>query len=498
MNSKVEVLTEENLPQSVRDAQYAVRGVVVRRAAQMMKDMGEGKRHDGFDKILYCNIGNPQAVGNPALTYLRQVTSAVNYPPLLDAVGKEGGAGGGARLVPADMEKRSREYLRALGGSVGRYTASQGLETVRREIADYITRRDAVGRPCSPSSIFLTDGASPAIKLILSLLVTGAGDGIMLPIPQYPLYSATITLLGGTKVPYYLDSDKRWGVPLDDLPETFASHTKRGVTPRALVVINPGNPTGQVLARSDMEGLVEFCAKRNLVLMADEVYQENVYPENMDFISFRKVVLESDFKDTLQLVSFHSSSKGIAGECGKRGGYMDLLNFAPGVMSQILKLSSVSLCSNTIGQITMGCVVTPPREGEESYELYRSEWNAMFNSLRRRADMVVAALRQIPGCEVWEPQGAMYAFPSVEIPWGLIKEAEKEGVCPDVLYCLKLLESTGLCVVPGSGFGMPTGGNRFYFRTTFLPLEDDLARSIDRLAVFHKELMQTYGEMSKM
>ena len=127
----------------------------------------------------------------------------------------------------------------------------------------------------------------------------------------------------------------------------MAEAVSKNITVKALAVINPGNPTGNSLPLENMREIVQFCSEYNLVLMADEVYQENIYDSTLPFYSFKRVLKEMQQPPPLQLVSFHSTSKGFLGECGLRGGYFELTGFDPDVKAQLLKLVSIGLCSNT-------------------------------------------------------------------------------------------------------------------------------------------------------
>jgi aspartate/methionine/tyrosine aminotransferase len=160
--------------------------------------------------------------------------------------------------------------------------------------------------------------------MIFITIIRNKRDGILIPIPQYPLYSDTITLLGGTEIHYYLDESKGWGLSMEEIKDEVKSARLKGTNPRGLVVINPGNPTGQILEVENMKEIIEFCHKENIILMADEVYQENIYAEGKKFTSFRKVLYDmgEEYND-VQLISFHSVSKGFLGECGHRGGYFE-------------------------------------------------------------------------------------------------------------------------------------------------------------------------------
>ena len=194
---------------------------------------------------------------------------------------------------------------------------------------------------------------------MLKLVIRGAKDGIMIPNPQYPLYSATIPLLGGSPISYYLNEETGWGLDVKELDSSFEASQKKGISARGLVVINPGNPTGQCLDVENMEEIVDFCQRRNVVLFADEVYQENIYNDKKrPFSSFKKVVKNMGSKyDSVELVSFHSVSKGVTGECGKRGGYFELQGIDEAVKEQIYKIASINLCPNVPGQIIMGLMV---------------------------------------------------------------------------------------------------------------------------------------------
>ena len=137
----------------------------------------------------------------------------------------------------------------------------------------------------------------------------------MVPIPQYPLYSASIPLYGGTLIPYYLDESANWGLSTSELTSAIKKGRDAGIVPRALVVINPGNPTGQCLDKANMIEIVKFCKSEGILLMADEVYQENVYVKEKPFSSFKKIVKSMpEPYNSLEVLSFHSTSKGFTGE----------------------------------------------------------------------------------------------------------------------------------------------------------------------------------------
>lgn len=211
--------------------------------------------------------------------------------------------------------------------------------------------RDGPAVKCDWNNVYLTNGASEAVRTAFKLLIRQQKDGVMIPIPQYPLYSALLTLDGGTMVKYFLDEDKNWGINPAEIEMRIKNAKELGINLRALVVINPGNPTGQVLRRDDIESIIKLCYKNELVICADEVYQQNTYKDDLPFISFRKVLAEmgEPYSDSVELISMHSVSKGLQGECGLRGGFFEAHNLDLFANDILYKLKSIELCSNTTG-----------------------------------------------------------------------------------------------------------------------------------------------------
>ncbi len=479
---KANTLDINNISQRLRDAQYAVRGELVIIADQMQRDIDEGKRKD-FDKIVFCNIGNPQAVGQKPLTFIRQVLSLLEYPDLLNNPNIDS-------LYPKDVIERAKEFLKKTKFGVGAYSNSQGFYFVVQDIAAFIEKRD--GYKSDPKNIFLSNGASEGIQMFLLSLIRNNTDGVLLPIPQYPLYSALLSLLGGTKIDYYLDESQGWGLSMDELNNAVNTARSKGINPRAIVVINPGNPTGQCLEVENMIEIIKFCHRENIILIADEVYQENVYVEGKKFTSFRKVLFDmgEEYND-VQLFSCHSISKGFLGECGQRGGYFELVNIKEEVRDQIYKLASTRLCPNTLGQLVVSMMVRPPKEGEPSYELYQKERSNVLNELKELSILLTEELNNVPGIHCVRPQGAMYIFPSVTLPEKFNEEAKKLGKHPDFLWAKYMLKEAGVCVVPGSGFGQKPGTN--HFRTTFLADKDSLRDAVRRMKTVQEKIMKEFA-----
>lgn len=235
---------------------------------------------------------------------------------------------------------------------------------------------------------------------LLQAVIAHDNCGVLIPIPQYPLYTAALALNNAKPVPYYLKEDADWSVNVDEIRDAVHEAREKGTDLRALVVINPGNPTGQCLPIENIEGIVKLCYEEKLILMADEVYQTNVFnKEKRPFTSFKKVLrsLGAPYADNLELVSFHSMSKGQIGECGRRGGFFELVNFGADALEQVYKLASIQLCSGLQGQIGIDLMVNPPKQGDESYDLYHSEITAIQNSLHSRSEQICEAFEKMEG-----------------------------------------------------------------------------------------------------
>lgn len=212
-----------------------------------------------------CNIGNPQILGQKPITYFRQVLSICEYPELLLLPAA-------SQIFPSDVIDRAKLLLSQIPGGIGAYSESSGALVMRQLISEAIERRD--GYPCNPEDLYMTDGASPGVHYMMDLLIRdGRDDALMVPIPQYPLYSATLTLYGGRLVPYLLNESSGWGLDVDNLKQQIQKAREQGFCVRGMVVINPGNPTGQCLSYKNQEDILKFCKEESLVLIADEVYQ---------------------------------------------------------------------------------------------------------------------------------------------------------------------------------------------------------------------------------
>lgn len=326
------------------------------------------------------------------------------------------------------------------------------------------------------------------MSLLLNVLITPHETGILIPIPQYPLYTATLAQFNGVPLPYHLSEPDGWSTSLSEIEAALDEAEKKGVKPRALVIINPGNPTGSLLDLPTMESIVRLCEQHSLVLLADEVYQTNLHsPSTHPFYSFKYAVRK--LNSPVQLVSFHSISKGIKGECGRRGGYFECTNISEDVRAILYKMVSVGLCPPLSGQIGVDSMVRPPQPGSPSYPLYKQETDAIHAALAQRTKFMAARLNALPGVSCVNSPGALYLYPKIELPDGALAAAQKLGKQPDTLYALELLDETGICVVPGSGFGQKDGEHH-YRLTCLCPGVEEYVSALEN---FHEKFVAKYG-----
>ncbi|CAL6048054.1 Alanine_aminotransferase [Hexamita inflata] len=286
-----------------------------------------------FKKLTRCNMGNPCGVGQKEITVVRQLIAACLSPEIRES-----------DLIPEDVKARANVILSGCpGGNSGSYCATEGIEPIRVGVAEYITKRD--GYKCDHNSIILTNGATEAILSILRPIIRSKYDAILIPRPGFPMYNAAISYYGGAEVSYDLDEDNNWGFSLAALESALDECKVRGLVPRCIVLTNPSNPTGTVQTYQDIQNIIEFAYKNSMMVIADQVYQHNIYEvESYPFISCRKVMLDLNKQGKcqgLELVSINSVSKSCYGECGRRGGYWQYENLDQKVVSQLLDIVSL-------------------------------------------------------------------------------------------------------------------------------------------------------------
>lgn len=474
-------LTVEKLNSSVVDAKYAVRGRLALKAEELRHQLNANPGSLPFKEVINANIGNPQQLDQVPITFYRQVLALLQYPNLInDPMVKS--------LFKPDAIERAQLLLKEIG-SVGAYSHSKGVPYIRKSVARFIEERD--GFSADPESIYLTTGASAGVSNLLCTIAEDKNSGVLIPIPQYPLYSASLTLVNATAVPYYLDEAKGWATNTSDIDQLVKMAKLEGLELKAVVVINPGNPTGNVLTEESIRSIISTAARDDLVIIADEVYQANVFMGK--FHSFKRVLRTMQKEtpgnyDKVQLASLHSTSKGMIGECGQRGGYMELVGFDAEVEEHIYKLASISLCSVVTGQALIELMVNPPKKGDASYDQFSLEYSKIYSTLKHRATTLYKAFNSVEGVSCQPPQGAMYLFPQITLSEKAVQAAKEAGFDqPDEFYCMKMLEETGICVIPGSGFGQVEG--TWHFRTTFLAPSEEYAVL---WKAFHQKFVSTY------
>jgi alanine-synthesizing transaminase len=330
------------------------------------------------------------------------------------------------------------------------YTPSPGIAEAREAVARDFTSR---GLPTSPDRVLLTSGTSEGIELTLGALAN-EGDAVLVPTPTYPLYTAVLAKLGARAVYYRTDPDHGWQPDLD--------HVRQLVTPetRAIVVIDPNNPTGAVYPRETRLALLEISDRHGIPILADEVYGDLAYDGPVPPIG----TLDPD----ALLISFSSLSKAYLAP-GWRAGWL-AVGRSPRLddtLAAIKKLADGRLCSPGPMQHAITAALTGDRSHQEAFRL----------ALRERAELTVSRFNAMPGMRCVAPSAAFYAMPRVALPPGKTDED----------FVLGLLRETGVLCVYGSGFGTdPAGG---FFRVVFLAAPSELAHIYDDIAAFTRTFL---------
>jgi aspartate/methionine/tyrosine aminotransferase len=339
---------------------------------------------------------------------------------------------------------------RALRDGQNGYGPSAGIDAARDAVAVDFTER---GVPMTMDRVFLTSGTSEGIEIALNALAN-PGDEILVPMPTYPLYTAVAAKIGAKTVYYRKDPGNGWLPDLD--------HIRSLITPRtrALVVIDPNNPTGAIYPDAVRAELIAMAKTHGFVLLADEVYGDLGY----DGPTAPMARLDLD----APVISFGSLSKAYLTP-GWRAGWMAVgaSQTLTDVIAAIRKLADGRLCAT----VPMQYAITAALKGDKSHQV------AFRAALRERADVTVGRLNAIPGITCVAPKGAFYAMPQVTLPKGRTDEE----------YVLALLRETGVLCVHGSGFGTkPEDG---FFRVVFLASPKELSEIYDLMAAFTKDFL---------
>lgn len=390
---------------------YDIRGPVLEHAYRLEE---EGHR------ILKLNIGNPASFGFAAPDEIIQ------------------------------------DVIRHLPDAEG-YTASRGLFAARKAIMQECQRIGVPG--VEIEDIFLGNGASELIVMSMQALLNN-NDEILVPAPDYPLWTASINLAGGKAVHYMCDEEADWFPDIDDIESKITSNT------RGIVVINPNNPTGAVYSRELLERLVDVARRHNLIIFSDEIYSKILY-DDAEFIPMGSIA-----HDVL-CISFNGLSKAYR-LAGFRSGWLVISgakHHAKSYIEGLEMLSSMRLCANVPAMYAVQTALG----GYQSINEYLVEGGR----LRDQRDAAMAAISQLPGVSCVKPKGAMYLFPKIDL--------NRHRIIDDQQMVLDFLIQEKILLVQGSAFNWP---NSDHFRVVFLPRKDDLTRAIERFGVFLERYTQ--------
>ena len=393
---------------------YDIRGPVLARARQMEE---EGHR------IIKLNIGNPAPFGFEA---------------------------------PEEIVVDVIHNLRDASG----YSDSKGLFAARKAIMHYCQEKKITG--VGIDDIYIGNGVSELIVMAMQALLNN-GDEVLVPAPDYPLWTAAVSLSGGTPRHYLCDEGAGW------LPDLADIRGKIGPSTRAIVLINPNNPTGALYPDDLLREIIGIARQHQLIIFADEIYDKVLY----DGATHTSV---ASLADDVLFVTFNGLSKNYRA-CGYRAGWMVVSGekrHARDYIEGLDMLASMRLCSNVPGQYAIQTALG----GHQSIvELVSPE-----GRLTRQRDLAWELLTQIPGVTCFKPKAALYLFPRLD--------PKRYPITDDQQFILELLLEEKVLLVQGSGFNWPTPD---HFRVVFLPNVDDLREAIGRIARFLEHYRKRHG-----
>jgi alanine-synthesizing transaminase len=356
-------------------------------------------------------------------------------------------------------EEIQQDMIRNLPNSAG-YSDSKGIFGARKAVMHETQKQGIAG--VTLDDVYLGNGASELITMATNALLDN-GDELLLPMPDYPLWTAATSLSGGKPVHYLCDEENGWMPNLDDIRAKITPRTK------GIVVINPNNPTGVMYSDELLKQIILIAREHGLVIMADEVYDKVLYD------GIKHTALASLSTDVLTL-TFNSLSKSYR-SCGYRAGWMVVSGdkkCATDYIEGLNMLSNMKLCSNVPGQWAIQTALG----GYQSI----NELVGEGGRLRRQRDLAYELITAIPGVSCVKPMAALYMFPKLDPVIYPIKD--------DRQFFLELLKATRVMLVQGTGFNWPAPD---HFRIVFLPHEDDLREAIDRIAKFLESYRKRSG-----
>ena len=356
-------------------------------------------------------------------------------------------------------EEIQQDMILHLPSSAG-YSDSKGIFAARKAVMHYTQELGVQG--VTLDDIYMGNGASDVISTAVNALLN-EGDELLIPAPDYPLWTAVTSLSGGVPVHYVCDEANGWMPSLDNIRSKITART------RGIVVINPNNPTGVAYSRELLQGIVDIAREHGLVIFADEVYDKVLYDDTVH------IALASLSTDVLTL-TFNSLSKSYR-SCGYRAGWMVISGdkaAAKDYIEGLTMLANIKLCANVPGQ----WAVQTALGGYQSINDLVKEGGR----LRRQRDLAYELITAIPGVSCVKPQAALYMFPRLD--------PKIYPIADDRQFFLEVLQETKVMLVQGTGFNYP---DTQHFRLVFLPHEDDLRVAIGRLAKFLEGARRRFG-----
>jgi alanine-synthesizing transaminase len=403
------VVREFRKSDKLADVCYDIRGPVLDKARQMEED---GQR------IIKLNIGNLAVFG---------------FEPPDEIV---------------------QDMIHNLPSAAG-YTDSKGLFAPRKSIVHYTQEKGIAG--VGIDDVFIGNGASELINMSMNALLNN-GDEVLIPAPDYPLYTASVALSGGKPVHYICDEQSDWYPDIADIRSKITPNT------RAIVVINPNNPTGALYPRELLEEIVQVAREHELIVFADEIYDKTLYDGNTH-------TSIASLADDVLFITFNGLSKNYR-SCGYRSGWMVVSGnkrHARDYIEGLTMLASMRLCANTPGQLAIQTALG----GYQSIK----DLVAPQGRLTKQRDLAYELLTQIPGVSVVKPKAALYMFPRLD--------PKIYPIADDQQFAYDLLAQERVLIVQGTGFNWPQPD---HFRLVFLPNADDLTEAIGRIARFLETL----------
>ncbi|GAB0181193.1 alanine aminotransferase 1-like [Grus japonensis] len=517
---------------------------LLERAAAIEAELAQGMDKP-FTEVTRCHFGDAVAAGHQPAAFLRQVAAICAYPELLGAEcvpadakrragqilqhlqgGSPGTTGTGAPWggsSPMDGEHGTEGLVDSVtpDPSPGAYNLEYVTDTVAESVARYLERRDG-GIPSDPRCVVPCGGTAAAMVVsaargpavapprpwehqgpssrrgssrqdVMSLLVDETAaqpTGVLVPVPGPPLHGAAARLAGAVAVPYPLAEERGWAVDGDAVRRALGRARARCL-PKALCVVNPGDPTGHVLSRQSMEDIIRLAGEENVLLLVDEVQQERAFLPDRPFLSFKRVLGEmgAPLASTVQLVSFYSLSKSVGGG-GFRAGFFELVNIDPSVL-KCFYTWGMSVYPPILGQVMLDTAMQPPLPDDPSYPAFQEHTQGLRRDLAHNARLVQEVLGRAPGIRCRPLHGGARAFPRIQLPPRALRQARALGLEPDVFFCQELLEATGMVLAPGSEFGQPEGTHHVGL-SLLLPAET-LERVLLALTRFHAAFLRRFS-----